>query len=191
MGNIFIALLIINVVLLIWNLISYKRYANQEKQYYELNAKLNYITATGTVFIILLGYLGYNNEQNLNTNNERKIKEFITEKSSKIDSLINSKDILKAGIYIVNDIEFKENREYKFEDLKTIDNKNLPKFSYSPKLIINTSTGENLRIKKVTNTYFILSTPISKHFSYWAEGDNANYPNVVKFDVWIANYKTN
>ena len=205
-----VALLVIAIVLFIWNIYSFRLKDNQDKQYYELNSKLNYITATGSVFILLAAYLGYTNEQNLNSNNDRKIKEFfnenssvlqkenerlvtrfIGEKSRKIDSLIDSKDILKAGVYIVNDCEFAEGKEYNFKDLRTIDGKELPKFSFAPKLIINTSTGENLRIKAVTNTYFVLGRPITKELYLITDGANPGYPKKVKFDVWIADYKAN
>ena len=139
---------------------------------------------------MLATYLGLNSKKELRIEYEKEITTFIKNQNDRIDSIINSKNILQAGIYIVNDIVYNEDQEYRFEDLKTIDNKKLPTFLYPPKLIINTSTGENLRIKKVTTTSFILSAPIAKSYSLFADGDNKDYPKVVKFDVWIADYKT-
>src|ERR1700677_46144 len=80
----FIALLAVITILLIWNIVTVKIKNNKEKEYNELNAKLNYITATGSVIIILIGYLGYNNEQNLNTANENKIKSFFVGKAEEL-----------------------------------------------------------------------------------------------------------
>jgi hypothetical protein len=106
------------------------------------------------------------------------------------DSLIKNKNILKAGIYIVTDNEFKAGKVYKFEDLESIDKKRLPVFEYAPKLIISTNTGENLRIDTITNEFFILAKPIIKNGFIMLERNNPIYPKSVKFDVWIADYKT-
>lgn len=94
-----------------------------------------------------------------------------------------------TGIYIVNDIEYQEDKIYKFKDLLTFDNKQLPAFVFEPKLLISTTTGENLRIKKITNEYFILSKPISKNSGIRTDDDNPEYPKTIKLDIWIADYK--
>jgi hypothetical protein len=191
MGNIAVLVLVINAILLIWNLIVYRKTnQNDIAGYHELNAKLNYITATGSAFIILATYLGFSNVQNIDENTNKKVKDFFVTQSIKIDSIIDSKDVLKAGVYIVNNIEYKEDKEYEFGSLRTIDNKPLPKFSFPPKLIINTSTGENLRIKKVTTHSFVLGQAITKAQVIALDQDNKDYPQSVKFDVWIADYKT-
>jgi len=189
-----ILLLLVIIILLIWDillrLIQKKQPSNENKEYFELNSKLNFIIAVGTLAILLVTYLGFDVKEEILKKSEEPIKNLIKAKSLEIDSLLESKNILKAGIYIINDLNYKEDSVYKFEDLLTIDNKNLPNFAYPPKLIINTSTGENLRIKKVTNDCFILSSPIQKSSSLLI-GENPNYPKNLKFDIWIADYKTN
>ena len=185
MAGLIVTLLIIIAVLLIWNVVFTKKLTTEDSRFHEVNARLNYLAATGAVIIAVLSYFGFNYEQNLSS----KANEFIVKKNSYFDSTIASKNILKASIFIVNDLEFVENKEYRFDALKTIDNQYLPKFLYPPKLIINTSTGENLRIKNITPTAFVLSRPLSKNTVFWAEEDNPNYPKVVTFDVWIADYR--
>lgn len=194
MEYLIVALLIITIILIIWTFCSFRRNVqkeNSDRNYLELGAKMNYLTATGSVFIILATYLGYNNELSLKKEYEAKISDFISKKSFYVDSVINSKDILRAGTYIVNDLNYIDNKKYKFEDLTTINNKKLPKFSFAPKLIINVCTGENFRVIEVTNEYFILGRPLSKNNFLVLDQDNANYPKVIKFDVWIADYKMN
>lgn len=180
-------------ILLIWNVcLLYrikKNKGKQVKEYYELNSKLNFITAFGSLAVLLFSYLGWDIKVEINENSKDAIRELIKLKSDEIDSLFADKNILKAGIYIVNDLEFKENKKFRFNDLLTFDNKPLPDFVHSPKLIISTSTGENLRIEKVTNEYFILGKPISKNNCIVLEEDNPKYPVIIKFDIWIADYK--
>lgn len=202
MNAIEILLLILIVILLVWN--SFELYFNKREtqktgqKYFELSAKINFLTATGTLAILLVSYLGLNVKDEILKKSETPINELITKKSKEIDSslriidtLLASKDVLKAGIYIVNDLTFKVDKIFKFQDLLTIDKKRLPSFSYAPKLMIITNTGENIRIKKVTNEYFILGEPISKNYSILTEQGNPEYPKLLKFDLWIADYKQN
>ncbi|MDP8314546.1 MAG: hypothetical protein RAP70_05665 [Candidatus Celaenobacter antarcticus] len=117
--------------------------------------------------------------------------ELVAKKGKEIDSLLENKNILKAGIYIVSDIKFKEDSIYYFKLLKTIDNKPLPIFNTNPKLIINTNTGENLRIKELTKNYFILEKYKSKNIVL-SVGKNQEYtPIELRFDIWIADYYRN
>lgn len=180
-------------ILLLWNIVLFIRNNNKNNEsehYFELNAKLNFIAASGTLLILVVTFLGWNVRKEILMNSNVAIKEMVQVKSHEVDSLLESKNILKAGIYIVNDIDFKENKVYKFEDLLTIDNKSLPRFSHPPKLIINTNTGENLRIKEITDSYFILSKPIAKYYFISDERTNPEYPKIIKFDVWIGDYKS-
>lgn len=185
-------LMVFLIILFIWNLIVYykqpKDVANKNKKYYELDAKLNFVIAVGSLAIFIVSYLGYDVKEEILKKSETPINEMVKAKSHEIDSLLESKNILKAGIYIVNGLEYKEGKKFRFKDFLTIDNKHLPDFGYSPKLIINSSTGENLRIVKVTSEYFILSKPLLKS-GYLQLDDNPYYPDIVKFDVWIADYK--
>ena len=193
MDAIIVLLLIFIFILLIWNIKLFynlkKKDENHVAEYYELNGKLNFITAVGSIAILLISYLGFNVKKEILKNSEGSINEMVKAKSSEIDSLLESKNILKAGVYIVNDLEFKEEKEYKFEDLKTIDNKPLPRFTSEPKLIISTNTGENLRIEKVTTDFFVLGKPISKNYAFIDSKDNPNYPKILIFDIWIADYR--
>ena len=202
MNTIEILLLILIFILLIWN--SFELYFNKKvtqktgQKYFELSAKINFLTATGTLAILLISYLGLNVKDEILKKSETPIRELITKKSKEIDSslriidtLLASKNVLKAGIYIVNDLTFKVDKIIKFQNLLTIDKKSLPSFSYAPKLMIITNTGENIRIKKVTNEYFILGEPISKNYSILAEQGDPDYPKILKFDLWIADYKQN
>lgn len=194
MDAILIFLLILIVILLLWNIKLYynhkRKGKNHDREYFDLNAKLNFVTAVGTLAILLISYLGFNVKKEILKNSEEPINEMVKMKSKEIDSLMASKNILKAGIYIISDLDFKENKVYKFKDLLTIDNKHLPDFAYIPKLIINTSTGENLRIEKLTTEFFVLGRSISKHSFLAIEDENPNYPKILKFDIWIADYKT-
>jgi hypothetical protein len=189
-----ILLILILSILSIWEIrlfYQHKRQsANQEREYFELNAKLNFVTAAGTLAVFVISFLGFNVKDEIIKKSELIIKEMIKEKSAKLDTLIENKNILKAGIYIVTDNEFKAGKVYKFEDLESIDKKRLPVFEYAPKLIISTNTGENLRIDTITNEFFILAKPIIKNGFIMLERNNPIYPKSVKFDVWIADYKT-
>lgn len=184
-------LLIAILILLIWDIclhLIFKRERKKEREYFELNARLNFIIAVGSLAILLISYLGWNIKDEILKRSEEPIRKMIDEKKVEYDSLLDNKNILKAGIYIVTDLEFKENRIFKFKDLSTIDNKHLPDLAHAPRLLITTSTGENLRIEKITNEYFILGKPISKSYSLFQEGDNPKYPKILKFDIWIADY---
>jgi hypothetical protein len=198
---ILIFLILILSILSIWEICLFYQHkrqnANKEREYFELNAKLNFVTAVGTLIVLLSSYLGINVKDEIIKKSELIIKEMIIKKSAELDtlityadSLIKNKNILKAGIYIVTDNEFKAGKVYKFEDLESIDKKRLPVFEYAPKLIISTNTGENLRIDTITNEFFILAKPIIKNGFIMLERNNPIYPKSVKFDVWIADYKT-
>ncbi|MFM9838840.1 MAG: hypothetical protein ACKVOQ_11285 [Cyclobacteriaceae bacterium] len=192
MNTIQILVLIAISILLVWDIylhIKLKRNKNRDHEYHELNSKLNFITASGSFALLAVSFLGWDVKDEILKKSEGPIKEMISEKRVEIDSLLANKNILKAGIYIVTDLEFKENKMFKFRDLLTIDHKHLPELTNAPKLLINTSTGENLRIEKVTNEYFILGKPISKNYSLVNETDNPEYPKILKFDIWIADYK--
>jgi heme/copper-type cytochrome/quinol oxidase subunit 2 len=194
MDTIVVLFLVLILILLLWNIKIYYSHAkndkNNDREYFELNAKLNFIVAVGSLAILLISYLGFNVKKEIIKNSEIPINEMVEKKSNEIDSLFASKNILKAGIYIINDLSFKENKVYKFKDLLTIDNKHLPEFAYAPKLIISTSTGENLRVEKVTNEFFVLAEPMSKNSYLVVEEDDPSYPKILKFDIWIADYKT-
>lgn len=189
-----ILLMIVIIILLVWDIILHyhhkKQKAKEGREYYEVNSKLNFIIAVGSFSILLVTYLGFDVKEDILKKSETPINELVNTKSAEIDSLLESKNILKAGIYIVNDLNYKEDSIYMFADLLTIDNKHLPDFAYEPKLIINTSTGENLRIKKVTLDYFVLGSPIKKSGFLMLEGENPKYPKKLTFDIWIADYKT-
>jgi hypothetical protein len=179
-------------ILLAWDIylhIRLRRNKNRDHEHHELNSKLNFITASGSFAILAISFLGWDVKDEILKKSEEPIKEMINKKSAEIDTLLKNKNILKAGIYIVTDLEFKENKIFKFQDLLTIDHKHLPELTNAPKLLINTRTGENLRIEKVTNEYFILGKPISETYSIYEEGVNPKYPKVLKFDIWIADYK--
>ncbi|MFT4806460.1 MAG: heme/copper-type cytochrome/quinol oxidase subunit 2 [Psychroserpens sp.] len=189
------------LIIFIWNIYLFYQHkgqnANPEREYFELNAKLNFVTAAGTLAVFVISFLGFNVKDEIIKKSELIIKEMIIKKSAELDtlityadSLIKNKNILKAGIYIVTDNEFKAGKVYKFEDLESIDKKRLPVFEYAPKLIISTNTGENLRIDTITNEFFILAKPIIKNGFIMLERNNPIYPKSVKFDVWIADYKT-
>jgi hypothetical protein len=180
------------ITLLIWNIATHARTtAIEHEKYHELNGKINYLAALGSTLVVIIAYLGWSTSKDIKEFNARQLREFINEQSQKIDSIVRSKNILKAGVYIVNDLDFKAGKEYKFDELRTIDDKPLPKFSFAPKLIVSTATGENLRIITVTPTSFTLGEPITRYNSFVAEEANKNYPKTLKFDVWIADYKTN
>ena len=192
METIQLLLLVAITILLTWNVFLYfrlKHDRNLNREYFELNAKLNFLTAIGSFAIVMISFLGWDVKDELLKRSEVPIKEMIDEKRSEIDSLLSNKNILKAGIYIITDLKFEENKIFKFHDLLTIDKKHLPELTDIPKLLITTSTGENLRIEKLTNEYFILGKPISKFFYLSTEEGNPKYPKELRFDVWIADYK--
>lgn len=186
--------MILLLILSVWNYFIYRRFLKlnmqSDNQYHELNAKLNFIIAVGSFAILIISYFGFDVKADILNKSKEPIMEMVRIKSHEIDSLLESKNILKAGIYIVTDLEYKENKVYEFKNLFTIDEKHLPDFAYVPKLMIITNTGENLRIEKVTNEFFTLTKPISKNGFLLVEQENPDYPEVVKFDIWIADYKT-
>ena len=190
-----ILLIIVIIILLVWDIILHyqfkKKTTKKCREYYEVNSKLNFIIAIGSFAILLVTYLGFDVKEDILKKSERPINELVNAKSAEINSLLESKNILKAGIYIVNDLKYKEDSIYLFSNLITIDNKHLPDFAYEPKLIINTRTGENLRIKKVTLDYFVLGSPINKSGFIMTEQENPKYPKELTFDIWIADYRTN
>lgn len=191
MNAIEILILCLIFILLFWNAIQLTL-ANKGKRtskYFELNAKLNFIIATGSLAILLITYLGWDSKEEILKRSDPIINNAVHKKIAEVDSVIDSKNILKIGTYIVNDLVFKEGKQYRFTELLTIDNKHLPEFANKPKLIIITNTGENLRIKDVTSKYFILSHPIKKANYIEFQEDNPEYPKELKFDVWIADYE--
>jgi hypothetical protein len=107
-----------------------------------------------------------------------------------IDRDINLLAANRIRIYIVGGIKFKEDSIYKFSSLKTIDNAGLPEFTFPPELIIKTNTGENLRIKKLTNGSFILGKQLFEGNFLMADENPTYKKTELKFDIWIADYKT-
>src|SRR5258706_3140140 len=100
-------------ILLVWNIFLFfqlRQNRNLNREYFELNAKLNFITAVGSFAIIVISFLGWDVKDEILKKSEMPIKEMINEKSTEIDNLLANKNILKAGIYIVTDLEFKEKK---------------------------------------------------------------------------------
>lgn len=189
--EIFIILLLVTIAaLLVWNMFLFwksKSDANSETDgYFELKARLNFIVAVGTVGLLIIAYLGFGVKNEILEKADPMIRQAVKEIRHEVDSLISNKNILKAGIYIVNDIVYKSDSTYYFSDLKTIDNESLPIFKNAPKLMINSSTGQGFRVRKIDNKLFVLTEPIPKYtfIGYDATG----YPDVVTLDIWIADY---
>lgn len=188
--EVFILLLLFAIIaLLIWNIILFWKSKNRDSKadgYFELKARLNFIVAVGSVGLLIIAYLGFGVKNEILNKADPIIIQMVNEKSKEIDSLFSSKNILKAGIYIVNDIVYKSDSTYNFRDFKTIDNASLPLFKNAPKLMINSSTGNDFRVRSINSESFVLTESIPKYtfLGYDAEG----YPDVVTLDIWIADY---
>ncbi len=178
------------VILLIWNigLLKKTRNENNDKSILEIKAKLNFIVATGSLAVLVITYLGWDAKENIKMQNEIIVNEMIENYKEKLDSIFDENDLLKSQLFIVSGLEYEENNQkFVFNELKTVNGDRLPTFEHSPKIIVETSTGENLRIVETTSKYFILDKPIKKHWSL-STGENEQYPDILEFDVWIVNY---
>jgi hypothetical protein len=180
-----IALICCIGVLLLWNMIVYffRSRNTENEKLQELNSRINYIVACGSFLILLIGFLGYNQLNNIGKDTKTAIQ---LRADSAIQKAISEQAILKASLYIVGDIPLQYNKTYYFSKLpKTIDGKNIPSvFKYKPKILLTASSAFSLPIEEVTTEYFRIGKPMTVLIT----DDSPSY-NAKTFDIWIADYK--